>query len=338
MDMQQFFSSLADVPWLLTTLDLVGIFFFAISGALLAAGKRFDFIGSVVLSLLAGLGGGFMRDVLLDRGLPDSLRHPVYLAPPVLASVLVYATVIRPHRLKLTILAFDAAGLALFTVAGVVIAHAQGIPPVATVVIACIGALAGGVLRDVVANEEPVLFDPRGVYAVPCLLGATAATIAAENGALNATTGTLIALAVFGVRMMGHLRGWRLPSSEVTHDKESLRRLRDLALQAAPQRRVLRARRGGAAAAGATAGGTGVLAGPDGLADVVGGDDAGSLAGLAEADAGIVTGPRTEPVTVVDTATQQSVRVDPETGIIDITDLRTGLTRSYEDPDADGRG
>ena len=132
MDVQQFFATLTDVPWLLTTLDLIGIFFFATSGALLAARKQFDLVGSLALSLLAGLGGGFTRDILLDRGLPASLENPVYLAPPVLVSLLVYVKAIHPNRLNLTITLFDAAGLALFTVSGVMIAHAMGVHPVST--------------------------------------------------------------------------------------------------------------------------------------------------------------------------------------------------------------
>ncbi|MFG5092433.1 TRIC cation channel family protein, partial [Campylobacter lari] len=90
MALPQLFAELADVPWLLTVLDLVGVFFFAVSGALLAARKDFDLVGSVALALLAGLGGGITRDIVLDRGLPASLQDPVYLAPPVLVSLLVY--------------------------------------------------------------------------------------------------------------------------------------------------------------------------------------------------------------------------------------------------------
>ena len=111
MALPQLFAELADVPWLLTALDLVGVFFFAVSGALLAARKDFDLVGSVALALLAGLGGGITRDIVLDRGLPASLQDPIYLAPPVLVSLLVYVKAIHPNRLNLTITLFDAAGL-----------------------------------------------------------------------------------------------------------------------------------------------------------------------------------------------------------------------------------
>lgn len=309
MDLQQLFAELADVPWLLTVLDLVGVFFFAVSGALLAARKDFDLVGSVALALLAGLGGGITRDIVLDRGLPASLQDPIYLAPP----VLVYVKVIHPNRLNLTITLFDAAGLALFTVSGVMIAHAMGVHPVSVVVVATVGALGGGVLRDIVANEVPSIFDPRGVYVMPAVVGAAAAELVAQRGALNAFTGFLIALLVFTVRMLAYRYQWRLPGADVSQDKDRLDRLRRLAEQAqkAAVRRAARARERGPRAA----------------------------FGPAEEYEGQVRvedwDPDTQAITVVDEATRQSVRYHPETGIMDVTDLRTGRTRSYDDPDDD---
>lgn len=313
MDPQQLFAELADVPWLLTTLDLVGVFFFAVSGALLAARKDFDLVGSMALALFAGLGGGFTRDIVLDRGLPASLENPIYLAPPVLVSLLVYVGAIRPNRLNLTITAFDAAGLALFTVSGVMIAHAMGVHPVSVVVVATVAALGGGVLRDIVANEVPSIFDPRGVYVMPALVGAGVAEAAAQQGALNAFTGFLIALLVFTVRMLAYRYQWRLPGAHVTQDRDQLDRLRRLAeqAQAAAARRAARAR-------GRT------------LRPVFGpAEEYEDQVRVEDWD------PDTQSITVVDEATHQSVRYHPETGVMDVTDLRTGRTRSYDDPDDD---
>ena len=244
MALPQLFAELADVPWLLTALDLVGVFFFAVSGALLAARKDFDLVGSVALALLAGLGGGITRDIVLDRGLPASLQDPIYLAPPVLVSLLVYVKAIHPNRLNLTITLFDAAGLALFTVSGVMIAHAMGVHPVSVVVVATVGALGGGVLRDIVANEVPSIFDPRGVYVMPAVVGAAVAELVAQRGALNAFTGFLIALLIFTVRMLAYRYQWRLPGADVSQDRDQLDRLRRLAEQAHARavRRAARAR------------------------------------------------------------------------------------------------
>lgn len=313
MALPQLFADLADVPWLLTALDLVGVFFFAVSGALLAARKDFDLVGSLALALFAGLGGGFTRDIVLDRGLPASLENPIYLAPPVLVSLLVYVGAIRPNRLNLTITLFDAAGLALFTVSGVMIAHAMGIHPVSVVVVATVGALGGGVLRDIVANEVPSIFDPRGVYVMPAFVGAGVAELAAQNGALNAFTGFLIALLIFTVRMVAYRYQWRLPGAHVTQDKDQLDRLRRLAeqAQAAAARRAARARERT-------------------LRPVFGpAEEYEDQVRVEDYD------PDTQSITVVDEATRQSVRYHPETGIMDVTDLRTGRTRSYDDPEDD---
>ena len=225
MDVEQFFAALTDAPWLLTTLDLIGIFFFATSGALLASRKEFDLVGSLALSLLAGLGGGFTRDILLDRGLPASLDNPIYLAPPVLVSLLVYVKAIAPHRLNLTITLFDAGGLALFTVTGAMVALQSGANPVACVVIATVTALGGGMLRDIVANEVPSLFDPRGVYAMPTVVGAILAVAVGLQGALNAVTGFFIAALIFSIRMLGYRYQWRLPGADISMDRDSIDRL-----------------------------------------------------------------------------------------------------------------
>ena len=220
---------------------------------------------------------------------------------------------IHPNRLNLTITLFDAAGLALFTVSGVMIAHAMGVHPVSVVVVATVGALGGGVLRDIVANEVPSIFDPRGVYVMPAVVGAAVAELVAQRGALNAFTGFLIALLIFTVRMLAYRYQWRLPGADVSQDRDQLDRLRRLAEQAHARavRRAARARER--------------MPLP--------------VFGPAEEDEGRVRvadfDPDTQAITVVDQASHQSVRYHPETGVMDVTDLRTGRTRSYDDPETD---
>ncbi|WP_088478793.1 trimeric intracellular cation channel family protein [Micrococcus sp. FDAARGOS_333] len=426
--MEQLQHALDQVPWLLTALDLIGVFFFATSGALLASRKGFDFVGSVFLSLLAGLGGGVTRDVLLDRGLPASLDNPIYLAPPLLVSLLVYVKAIAPHRLNLTITAFDAGGLALFTVTGAMIALEHGANPVACVVIATVTALGGGMLRDIVANEVPSLFDPRGVYAMPTVVGAIVSVLVGLQGLLNVVTGFLIAVLIFTIRMLGYRYQWRLPGADISMDRDSIDRLRAAAVQAqeAARRRTRLGRRaygplakedaeelaareasapegfhydadgdvytrdipvvppagqdprprtgplpavgphsgsvpsvgprtgsvpmvGGAAAAGTPASGDrdgqadrrevhadSHLVGEDGWD---GWDSDMDLSVTSDAYASRVQvedyDPQTETITVIDRASGQVARLDPATGIMDVTDPRTGWTRSYDAPEDD---
>ncbi len=151
----------------LLALELIGTFAFAVSGALLAAKKGVDIIGSLLLASLAGLGGGVIRDVILNEGVPTAFAAPQYLIPVVVAVTAVYVRAIREDRLRRTLLVFDAVGLSVFCVMGTSIAFAAGLNPVAAALLGLTTAVGGGILRDVVANEIPEIFNPKGVYAVP---------------------------------------------------------------------------------------------------------------------------------------------------------------------------
>jgi uncharacterized membrane protein YeiH len=199
------------LPGILTGLDLAGVFFFAVSGCLLAARRRFDIVGSVLLGSLVGLGGGILRDLILDQGIPNAFAQPVYLVPPLLAAGLVYFHVVRVERHRRSLLVFDAAGLALFCVTGTFKALEAGMGPAPATLLGVTTAVGGGVLRDVVANEVPQLFNPRGVYAVPALLGAGATTLLSQVGWLGIPSGAAVAVAVFALRLLSLRFGWRVP-------------------------------------------------------------------------------------------------------------------------------
>ena len=135
-----------ETPPLLLALDLVGVFFFALSGNLLAARKNIDITGGLVLGLLAGLGGGLVRDVLLGVT-PLTLSEPVYLVPPFLAAAVVYLIGPYLHRVRLLIVGFDAGGLGLFCTFGTVRALDHGMPVASALLLGVITA-AGGVVVD----------------------------------------------------------------------------------------------------------------------------------------------------------------------------------------------
>lgn len=191
-------------------LDLLGVFFFAVSGSLLAARKGFDLVGSLLLASLAGLGGGVARDVIIDTP-PAAFSNPAYLIPPLLATVLVYFTVAGVERIKRVVVIFDAGGLALFCVTGTVKALDFGLNPVAAVLLGVTTGVGGGLLRDVVANEVPQLFDPRDIYALPAMLGAAVVALLVGAGWFNLYTGTAAASVVFVLRLLSWKYGWRAP-------------------------------------------------------------------------------------------------------------------------------
>ncbi|MGJ9404499.1 trimeric intracellular cation channel family protein [Arthrobacter sp. KK5.5] len=192
-------------------LDLIGIFAFAVSGALLAARKGFDIVGSLALAHVTGLGGGIVRDLIIGQGVPTSFTSVVYLVPPVLATIAVYLVSSRLHRLNRWILHFDAAGLALFCIAGTEKALGAGLSPVVAALLGVATACGGGLLRDIAANDVPQLFNHRDIYALPAMLGAGLTALAWSLGVFNLGVGTGIAIVVFTFRELALRYRWRAP-------------------------------------------------------------------------------------------------------------------------------
>ena len=154
---------------LLHALDLVGTFAFALSGALVAARKRMDIFGVIVLALAAGLGGGIVRDVLIGATPPRAITHWSYLTTAVAAGLVGFAAPAVVARARRTVLIVDAAGLGAFAVAGTAKALEHGVPEVGAVVIGVITAVGGGVARDLLAGDVPVILYSE-IYATPALL------------------------------------------------------------------------------------------------------------------------------------------------------------------------
>ena len=195
----------------LVWLDLAGVFFFAVSGSLLAARKQFDIVGSLLLASLVSLGGGVIRDIILGAGPPAAFTNPAYLAPPVLATVLVYFLFSSVQRFTSLLVLFDAGGLALFCITGTLKALSLGMNPVAAVLLGVTTAVGGGLLRDITANEVPQLFDPRDLYALPAFSGAALTAVLWTLGGFNALTAGAVAAVVFTFRVLAWRRSWHIP-------------------------------------------------------------------------------------------------------------------------------
>lgn len=159
--------------------DALGVFVFALSGGLMASRKGMDLFGILVISLLPAIGGGTLRDLLLDRPvfwLEESNIVLVALAGGVVSAILGE----RIARFK-TLIWFDALGLALFCVVGAQAAHGLGYGPVVVVMMGTITASFGGLMRDVVCNEVPLILR-EDIYATAALIGAFAFWIGVTLG------------------------------------------------------------------------------------------------------------------------------------------------------------
>lgn len=195
---------------MLTLIELVGIFFFAVSGSLMAARRGFDMLGSAFLGGVTGLGGGVVRDLILNQS-PATFAHPVYFLPPVLAALCVYAFTPAVQKLHRLVQIFDAAGLGLFCMTGTMKALEHGVNPVTAVLLGVITGVGGGMLRDIISNVTPDLFNPRDIYAIPAILGATATAFAWHFDVLNIAVGTGIAGLTFALRLASIRFGWSIP-------------------------------------------------------------------------------------------------------------------------------
>jgi uncharacterized membrane protein YeiH len=140
---------------ILYLLELIGVAVFAVSGALAAGRKRLDLLGVLLIATVTAIGGGTLRDLLLNRHPVFWIKDPTYL-PVILAAaaLTVVSSRFRPPP-RTSLLIADAFGLALFTISGAQIAEARGLPAIIVVVMGAITGTAGGVLRDVLCGEIP---------------------------------------------------------------------------------------------------------------------------------------------------------------------------------------
>lgn len=199
------------MPSLLVTLDLVGIFVFAISGALVGVRKEYDVFGVLVLAGTTGLGGGFLRDVLIDATPPAALADWRYLLVPVAAGLLTFGFHGPLGRRERLINIFDAFGLALFCVTGALKASEYGLGPVPAALMGMVTGIGGGMLRDLLAGRAPVVFRAE-LYATPALLGGAIAVVGRDQLGLPlvvvASAGGLTCLVL---RLLAMWRDWHAP-------------------------------------------------------------------------------------------------------------------------------
>jgi uncharacterized membrane protein YeiH len=174
-------------------IELLGTFAFAISGIRHAAAKHFDWFGGYVCGVAVAIGGGTIRDVMLGT-IPFWMTTPIYLicTGVALLTVVFFGKWMEP--LKNAWFVFDTFGLALFTIAGIQKSLAMGQPFWVAIIMGIITGSAGGVIRDVLLNNEPVIFQ-KEIYAIACLLGGLVFWLAVSYG-LSTELGAIISFVV----------------------------------------------------------------------------------------------------------------------------------------------
>ena len=195
---------------LLLVLDLVGTFVFALSGAMAGVRHRLDLFGVLVLSFAAANTGGITRDLLIGAVPPAAISDWRYLAVSLLAGIVTFWRPSIIARLRSPVLIFDAAGLALFAVAGTQKALAFGLNSIMAALLGMLTGIGGGMARDLLLAEIPTVLRA-DLYALAALTGA-AVVVSGATLRLPATIVTIAgAVLCFGLRFMAIRRGWHLP-------------------------------------------------------------------------------------------------------------------------------
>jgi len=190
--------------------DLIGVAVFAASGASAAVAKRLDLFGVGFVGFVAALGGGILRDLVIGAVPPLAFSDWRYAVTAVSASVAVFYLHPQLNRLRRTVLLLDAAGLGLFTVLGTIKALDAGLPAVGACLIGMLTGIGGGLARDLLTGEIPVVLQ-RDIYAVVALGGAAAVTLLNRLELAGPVPLASAAAAMTGVRLLALYRRWSAP-------------------------------------------------------------------------------------------------------------------------------
>ncbi|KSZ58352.1 membrane protein [Rhodococcus pyridinivorans KG-16] len=186
----------------LLVLDLLGTFAFALNGALTAVRvTRIDIVGVVTLGMITALGGGIIRDILIDDLPPATFSDWRYLAVAAAGSLLAFFAR-KLERLSTPITMFDAAGLSLFAVTGAGKALDFGLGPVQAIILGTITGVGGGTLRDVLIGRVPVVLNSE-LYAIPAMVAATVLVVCESLDVATLPAALGAAALCFVIRMVG---------------------------------------------------------------------------------------------------------------------------------------
>jgi uncharacterized membrane protein YeiH len=195
---------------LVLLLDLAGTFVFALAGATAGIRRGLDIFGILVLSFAAACSGGIVRDLLIGATPPNAVSDWRYLAASLVAGLIAYRWHAQIERLAHPVRLFDAAGLALFAVAGAQKALAYELSPVMAAVLGMLTAIGGSVARDLLLAQIPVVLRAE-LYAVAALAGAAAVVLGAWLALSPITAAIGGAVLCFALRVAAIYGNWHLP-------------------------------------------------------------------------------------------------------------------------------
>ncbi|PWE32483.1 trimeric intracellular cation channel family protein [Maritimibacter sp. 55A14] len=195
----------------LLALDYASVFVFALTGALAASRAQLDIVGFVFIASLTAVGGGTVRDVVLDRNPVFWTGTPGFVLLAAAAAVLVFFTAHLMESRHRMLLWLDACALAVAVPAGVGVAMMMSQPAVIVVIMGIATGCFGGLMRDVVCNEVPMVLRQGELYVTAAFAGATAGVVAAHVAAVDLPALLVCGAVTFLLRAGSLQFGWRLP-------------------------------------------------------------------------------------------------------------------------------
>jgi uncharacterized membrane protein YeiH len=211
---------LARMQELLLTLDLIGTFVFALSGAITGVTRQLDLFGVLGLSFIASTVGGITRDLLLGAVPPAAIRDWRYFGMSLLAGFATFFCYPLIARLRHAVLVFDGAGLALFAVSGTQKALAYGLNPIMAALLGMLTGIGGGVARDLLVTEIPTVLRT-DFYAVTALVGAIVVVIGHLMRLPPNETALVGAALCFGIRLSAIYYRWQVPKARLPRQSKA---------------------------------------------------------------------------------------------------------------------
>ncbi|MDO4451117.1 MAG: trimeric intracellular cation channel family protein [Moraxella sp.] len=195
-------------------LDMIGVIACAVAGTTLALYKRFDIFGCILVSMVGAIGGGTLRDVMLDRHPLFWMTDLNYVFIITITSLICQIFFQFYKKVGWTLKFFDAIGLSAFSLIGLKVALSYGTHPLIAVQMAVLTSIAGGIMRDMICNEIPLVLQ-KEIYISASIAGSCLYLALNKLEFSEHLTETLTLITTFGVRMLAVRFDWHLPSLQI---------------------------------------------------------------------------------------------------------------------------
>lgn len=192
-------------------LDILGVIACTIAGTIIAKRRSGDILGAIFIAFVAAIGGGTLRDLLLDKHPIFWMTQPSYLGVIIVASIITQIFFHHIEKIDKPLRLFDALGAATFTLIGIEIGLAQHASPFVAILMGITTATAGGIMRDIICNEIPLLLQ-REIYITACLIGAISYFILTHLEVPDTIRQFVVIGIIFTIRMLAIYRNWQLPN------------------------------------------------------------------------------------------------------------------------------